>query len=78
MEETFVFYPSFYLEPDDDVSEESCYRVLDAILRYGVFGEKPNTASWKQWERKHFQSAQRQIDASKERYRRAKMGGDYD
>ena len=75
---SFVFFPPVYIEAGEGISRKSANRMNNAITRYGIFGELPDTTEWRQWERKHFQSAQRQIDVSKERYRRAKMGGDYD
>ena len=73
--DSFVFYPTFYVEADEDIPIESAYRMNNAINRYGVYGERPDMEGWKQWERLHVESAMAQIDAQKERREAGKRGG---
>ena len=73
--DSFVFYPTFYIEAGDGISLKSAYRMNNAITRYGIFGELPDTAGWRQWERIIVNAAIAQIAAQKEKRDNGKKGG---
>ena len=73
--DSFVFYPTFYIEAGDGISLKSAYRMNNAITRYGIFGELPDTAGWRQWERIIVDAAIAQIAAQKKNRDNGTKGG---